>query len=714
MDALTRGLELYNAGRFAEARDRFQAARDADPGAPEPAYFLAHVLVSLGRPQDALRAFAALIAAHPGHLPAYSGLANLILHHGPFELEHRTLKKILTLSPRDAQSRLRLADVVEVCAQAFRASGDVAAAEAALRKAMSLDPSREKNRAELIALLRMRAQACLAENALAKSESILREALEVSPGDGPTAVLLSDVLRLRARQQLASRRPDGSEKSLRAALALRPSDTKARHRLLELLRAQARAARKSASSRKAEKAVRRGLAFAPKDTQLRGWLLELLRARAKTERDLRRLLEFAPEDAATRARLSTLLSARAERLREKAKTALLARKLSSAERLFRSALTFVPEDATLWLGLAAVESAKGRKSAEKRHLERAITLDRGRLPPAERFMALMKLRRHAAAVVTAEKILDASPGLREIRGFWDPWEWDERVSREEHLRELRVLERAVPRGPWLHFYRGVLSGPKGLAHFAKLAAYPARRYGWMFHKAGATALAAAEFETAARWLKRSLAGRPADWRARGFLAEARLCLGQTKEAFAEMDRALRQSPPEDRGDVLAWRGELDLWLGNYRKALAGLAEAEALGARGAYGWRGAALLKLGRRREALARLDATLAMNPLDFEALVWRGEVKRELGRHREALRDLERVPESIRLWALINRVLCKSSLGEEKGANADFRSLPPAFLDALRAKTGLEKRDDLMKAALSLARGFRRDEYRQAIWLR
>ena len=215
------------------------------------------------------------------------------------------------------------------------------------------------------------------------------------------------------------------------------------------------------------------------------------------------------------------------------------RRLRRAAHLFRAVLRCDPLDAAACLSLASVMSAAGRAAEEKALLRRAVGMSRGPLTLGDRFKALMKLRRYKEAVATEERILDENPGLPDIRGFWDPWDWDERVSREERRRELRAFERALgpkPRGPWLHYYRGSLSGPEDLENFNLLAGYPAKRYGWMYFKAGSAALTAANFEQAATWFKRALAGRPVDWRAHCFLAETYLCLRKSAAAFAEMDR----------------------------------------------------------------------------------------------------------------------------------------------------------------------------------
>jgi len=402
---------------------------------------------------------------------------------------------------------------------------------------------------------------------------------------------------------------------------------------------------------------------------------------------------------------------------------LFANRHADAAAVYRALLKDDPRDARACLGLAAVMRASARPASERALLARALLHDRGSLPRADRFRALMKLGRHKAAVVEAERILDAGPTLEDIRVFWDPWEWDDRLPRAARRLELGRLERSLgkrARGPWLHYYRAELLGPEGLNHFEALEGFPRKRYGWMFAKAGLAALCAMRFEQAAAWLKLALKGKPADWRTNGFLAEAYLCLRRPKEALAEMAKAARSAPPDDAGQVLAWRGAVDLWLGRYEEALARLDRACRLDAPCAFGWRAAALLKLGRPAEALEKLDETLRRFPRDFESYVWRGEAKRELGLHAEALKDLNeeflkdpaREP-SMWLWALINRALVKAALGDEAGLEKDFDAVPSYVVEHLRARTGLTDKAALLRAGLVLSRGFRREEYRQAIWM-
>jgi len=236
----------------------------------------------------------------------------------------------------------------------------------------------------------------------------------------------------------------------------------------------------------------------------------------------------------------------------------------------------------------------------------------------------------------------------------------------------------------------------------------------MLAKSGHVALCTGDFAAAEADLRGALRARACDWRTRGSLAEVLLCRGLEQEAFAELTRAASEAPDDERGQALAWRGAFLLWLGRYAEALTAFDEASSLGSAYAASWRGAALLKLGRADEALTQLDAALARHPRDLEAYVWRGEAKRALGRYEAALADLdENGPAGTWLWSRVNRALAKRALGDGAGFDAEFAALPRAFLDHLRRKIGHKDPVQLLEAGLEFARGFRREEYAQALWM-
>lgn len=761
-----RGIEHFNAGRFAEALACFRSAVAAGDRDPQTRVLLAHALEAAGKPEQASAAFVRAIKAFPAHEPAYAGLANLSLRRGlrppralrgalrlqPAEgrlesllstlrlcaqawrardafVEARTaLLRAQRLAPADAETRLRLVEVLEAQEQRFIAKMPKKAPNAALKRLLV-----EQRRRAKVALLRKRSLEAVAAREGEKAERGLIEALVRDPRDLTTRRQLREILKQRyhapaedpveaLRRKALVLASDGrfgrAEAALRRALALAPKNA-----ALRALLSKAVVMRGWASPRlrleQAERTLRRALAVRPGDEDLRKRLIEVLRSQANdqlargeldaAERTLRRALSDDPKSARVRADLLTALTTRAQVLLSGGNRA---RALSVVRRILR----LDPGNARIRLVHGQSLYISGRVEAGRALLRSGLRRAGDALSPAERFKTLMKLGRYRDALREAERILDAGPSLDDLRAFWDPWEWDERRSLRDHKEELKRLRAAVGEaaGPWLHYYSGSLKGPAALAHFDELARFPPRRYGWMYFRAGLMALAASDFPRAADWLERALRHKPADWRARCFLAEAHLCLGDTDRALAEMDRALREASEKEVGQVLAWRGAFDLWLGRYEEALEREERAAELSAQCAFCWKGAALLKLGRAQEALEALDATLERYPLDFEALVWRGEAKRALGRPREALEDLARVPKNVDVWARFNAALAKRALGDEAGMLAEFERIPASIREHIRAKTGKTHASEILEAGLELSRGFRRAEYSQAVWLR
>ncbi|MDD5629212.1 MAG: hypothetical protein PHU21_09110 [Elusimicrobia bacterium] len=259
----------------------------------------------------------------------------------------------------------------------------------------------------------------------------------------------------------------------------------------------------------------------------------------------------------------------------------------------------------------------------------------------------------------------------------------------------------------------------------RLAGLP-RRYGWMRWHRGLLLLNNRwDCAEAAADLRAVLESAPQVWKARALLAEIALVKGAPTRAFAEMDALLDSVPPEDRGSVLAWRGEMRLWLGSYRKALRDLDEAAACRSSAlALCWRGAAHLKLGHFPEALRDLDAQLQAHAEDQEALVWRGEALRLCGRRQEALADLDAAVRfgNSPLWAYIDRALVRARLGDVRGMWSDYLLVPEWVRSYFSWKLGADVKPDSparavtaqLEAILKAGRGVRRnDQYLTSLWV-
>lgn len=515
-----------------------------------------------------------------------------------------------------------------------------------------------------------------------EAEKSFREAIRVRREDVRSYIGLAQVLKL-------TNRTAASESVLRKAMGLRRGRAEAAQRLSALLRESAM--KKCAEGRlnEAMGLWKRLLALDRSNEEARRELGEVLRKLAKLEQD--------------------------------------AGRWRRAEALMRDFLRLEPASEERRRELGEVLRARARAYKAKGHMRESEKLlgRAGRLAEADaaergdRFRSLVALGKYAEAIAEGERILDAGPTLADMRVFWHPWD----AARFENIRErhARALDGLIEKGrggPWAHYFRGILRDRP--SDFRDLKRFPARRYGWMNGRAGHLNLMHQDFEEAVRRLRLALRWKPVDWRLRGFLAEALLCLHRTREAFAELDRARGEAPEEEGAQVLAWRGALDLWLGRYPKALRELDLACRLGALWAFCWRGAAKLKLGRPREALPDFEKAIELYPRDREAVLWRGEALRELGLYRQALKDLSAEP--VGMWALINRALVKAALKDYNGMARDFESVPRQVVDYVTGRIGQGVKEELtaaqkarvLEAALTLARGYRHlAVYGNAIWM-
>ena len=333
----------------------------------------------------------------------------------------------------------------------------------------------------------------------------------------------------------------------------------------------------------------------------------------------------------------------------------------------------------------------------------AVARPRSLFERIEKFKLLIALKRYAAAISEAERIQDEELSHRTVEVLKFPWN---RVlfARPDSLRGLeadrRILRRLISRGraaPWAHYYLSQLTHKTDAEHGVCLKAVgrtPPRRYGWMWREVAFLRLenydysgAIAAFRVSAR------ATSPASWRSHAFCAEVHVFLGRRKTALLEFLRAVEAAPDEEKGEALAWMGELCLWLGRYEDALTLFDRAIPRGGLFAYCWRGAAKLKLGRTREALEDFDLGLKFLPRDREAYMWRGEARRILGDYEGALEDLSELPlegvaTSRWLWHDFNRALVHAALKNEGAMISDYDAIPSRVTGFLMRKLGLDPR--------------------------
>jgi tetratricopeptide (TPR) repeat protein len=664
------------AGRNGPADRALRAALALEPRNKESLNLLVEALrrrslalISAGRLAEAEKALRrALAIGLRGKAPRaeLKGMAH--------DEKSRRLFAELAIIERDKESRRALAEV-----QLMRRLEDLA----------------RQRKSERIRLLHRRAESFITAGRLDPAAAALRKALLLGPRDAPTRRRLAEVLVMSALKRDLMR--DGAARRSRV-----PRGEDFRRQLAKIAAGCAREQLFLGRLEAALRSLRRALALSAREDRV-----ELLRLGAqihlaagrpgRAEAMLRRALGLSPAHAETRSDIASILRARE-----------LANVLPNTRGRFRRARAaweavakMDPKDGASLIAVSLILRWTSPRE-ERDALSRAV--EKGReLGPADRFKALMRLGRYKDAAAVAEKTLDRGLTLLDFRAFSDPWEKDNRPDRDAPQTDISKLS-ALP-APWREYYLGSLGGPKGLKHFDTLPTNT--RYRWMHYNAAMEALFSDHFREAIRWFNIALQ-QPMDWRAHGYLSEAYVCVDSPAKARAEMAKALSAAPENERAQVYAWWGELELWLGGYTRSLELTTKACAMGAPFAHGWKGAALLKLGRKTEALEQLDAALKLYPKDEEAILWRAEAKRELGRPKEALKELKPLPQQMP-WVLFNRALALRDLGDEAGMRSAFESLPAAVIARVRRGTVSQS----LEAGLKLARGFRRNEYNQAIWL-
>lgn len=251
------------------------------------------------------------------------------------------------------------------------------------------------------------------------------------------------------------------------------------------------------------------------------------------------------------------------------------------------------------------------------------------------------------------------------------------------LRSLYALRAAPGQSHWKYYYLVYLaSAPaagggaaweklrrRAVGEWRRIRPADLARYGWMFKEVGRKRLFAAppDYRGACAAFRKALCARPPEWDVYGRLAEAELCRGRRAAAFGWLEKALADFP-EQAGDLLAWRGELKLFCGDWPGALRDLDGAAAKSGYYALTWRALALAKAGRTGEALACAERAAAFNPRDGEALVVRGELRRLVKDYAGARADLQWAlrggfPYRHGLWAGLNLVLLELLRGGRPG---------------------------------------------------
>jgi tetratricopeptide (TPR) repeat protein len=390
------------------------------------------------------------------------------------------------------------------------------------------------------------------------------------------------------------------------------------------------------------------------------------------------------------------------------------------------------EPAILLLRAGKVRAALSFMKAEASKLER----EDGSFDTLQRRLRLELLAlEFDRARSTAERILRRTREYRQLQQLQRPFFGKEfdflQLPKPYIARAMEALNLFVdrfPSSPWGYYWRDVFKDIFGLndghlGDLERLRRAP-ERFDWMRCHIGYRDLFREDFPRALAELRTAAAAsKPGDWAARCLSGEALACLGDLRGAMKAFSAAARAAPPEQAGSVLAWKGAVLLWSGEYAPALEATRAAAASGAGFAHCWLGGCLVKLGRFEEALSPLRRAIELTPYDAEARGWLAEAYLRLGRLEDASREIELAMNGFQRYCSFHLRavdgLVRSARGDREALRKALVDIPRRFVEEIKRRTDLDlDTDDGARAALEslldLSRGVRRGSYENRIWMR
>ena len=727
---IARGSDDFNRKRYPSALNHFRRALDAGTPRLDVHCYAAHCLFALNRSAEAIRLLSRLAASSPSYLPGRLALADILRWRRRLPEAEDAYREVLRLDPAHAAAKNGLKEVLLERAARGRTRRRWQEAAACLAEAAELDPTSDA-RLRLDALNHDR-ERLTRRRARTPRPNAARERLRLE-----TAGLREKLDALRVAGRLAP-----AERLLSRALDSKDCPAPLRKALLDLLRNWGGLSQAAGDLDRSRRVLEWLIRWAPAEesARRRGELLGLFRAAAQ---EISRRDGWRAAGPVWKQALS--LGAGAEIFHDIETSvydeglALRGRgRWAAAERMLRRAVREWPAIPSLRLQLAGTLVQTGKSREAERVFLRALAVAPRRGETSSRLtriMLLVGLRRYEEAFREADELLKNDRRLSTVWSLIWPWKyWIDVVPtpaaascfRRQHLPVLSALIERGRSLAWAHYYRGILlrrmgTTVGGAADFDQVARQKDIRP-WMFFEVGLSRLYRGDFPGALSALKRTLGVTvPVNWMSHAFLGETLVCRGRPRQGLREFDRACRAAP-HLKGDVLAWRGEMHLWLGQYSEALEVLDRAIAAGGRFAFAWRGAAKLRLGRTREALADFDAGVEVWD-DVEAWTWRGEAKRLLGDRRGAIRDLNHALRvSPDYWAYANRALAREGLNDVAGMRRDYRRLDSTLTDYVKHRIGLDSTKALtvpeikrvLLASLRFNAGNRRDwQHQRRVWM-
>ena len=177
---LIRGKKAFNAGRYEEAAEAFQAALEARPESTRARVDLGASLHAGGDSRGAFEQFSKVLESEPDHETAHLNLADLLTLEYRYSEAIPHLQAVLEKNSDHLEAQTQLAESFERFDRPVEATTHY-------RRAIALDPNRETSWRGLV-------RSRIALGAFAEALSILEEALQILPNSGHLSLALARLL----------------------------------------------------------------------------------------------------------------------------------------------------------------------------------------------------------------------------------------------------------------------------------------------------------------------------------------------------------------------------------------------------------------------------------------------------------------------------------------------------------------------------------------
>jgi eukaryotic-like serine/threonine-protein kinase len=191
---------------------------------PESAHNLGHLLDEMGRPNEAIATFRALIKVRPGEARNIGCLGTILLGRQHREEGLKTLDRAIAAARATVERRPGDAGEHHLLGHLLAVRGDPDGAIAAYRDALRIEPGHTGSLTNLVTMLRDRGDQ---DGIIA----VLRAAIRARPDHAWSHEALSAALQAKGD-------PDGAIAEIREAIRLNPEEQAYRTRLSDLLKAQ--------------------------------------------------------------------------------------------------------------------------------------------------------------------------------------------------------------------------------------------------------------------------------------------------------------------------------------------------------------------------------------------------------------------------------------------------------------------------------------------